>query len=166
MSTSGQIGNGAARGGRSAGAGAGGSGAEGGGAPGGEIGVIGAGVTIKGDVEAEIDLQIDGMVHGDVRCGTLILSERALVAGSITAERVRVSGRVEGGIEATDLAIEAGALIRGEVSYSRLRVSNGGILEGTMTHRPLAEEPTDAERLKLVNNGDAPSKPQRVHYIE
>lgn len=158
MSTSGQIGNGA-RGGRP------GGGADG--AASGEIGVIGAGVTIKGDVEAEVDLQIDGQVHGDVRCATLILTDRALVAGSITAERVRVSGRVEGGIEATDLAIEAGALIRGEVSYSRLRVSNGGVLEGTMTHRPLAEEPTEAERLKLVNtNGDAPAKPQRVHYIE
>lgn len=165
MSTSGQIGNGA-RGGRSPGSGAAGAGADSTGAPAEEIGVIGAGVTIKGDVEAEINLQIDGLVHGDVRCGTLILTERALVAGSITADRVRISGRVEGGIEATDLAIEAGALIRGEVSYSRLRVSNGGILEGTMTHRPLAEEPSEAERLKLVNGGDAPGKPQRVHYIE
>jgi hypothetical protein len=43
-----------------------------------------------------------------------------------------------------------------------------------MTHRPLAEEPTEAERLKLVNGGgggigpsnDAPPKPQRVHYID
>lgn len=142
----------------------------------GQIALIGAGVTIKGDVEAEIDLQIDGQVQGDVRCGTLILANGAVVAGSITAERVRIAGQVDGGIEATDLAIEAGAHIKGDVSYSRLRVSNGGIFEGTMTHRPLAEEPTEAERLKLVNGGgggsssssssEAPAKPQRVHYIE
>jgi cytoskeletal protein CcmA (bactofilin family) len=141
--------------------------------------VIGAGITIKGDVEAEIDLQIDGAVHGDVRCGTLIVNEHALVSGSITADRVRVAGNVDGGIDATDLAVEPGARIKGDISYSRLRVSNGGVFEGTMTHRPLAEEPTEAERLKLVNGGgggsssasnggggEAQPKPQRVHYID
>lgn len=134
---------------------------------GGEIGIIGAGVTIKGDVEAEIDLQIDGSVHGDVRCGTLIVNERALVSGSIVADRVRVAGNVDGGIEATDLAVEASARIKGDISYSRLRVSNGGVFEGTMTHRPVAEEANEAERLKLVNGGaEAPAKPQRVHYID
>ena len=135
----------------------------------GEVALIGAGVTIKGDVEAEIDLQIDGNVHGDVRCGTLIVNERALVSGSIVADRVRVAGHVDGGIEATDLAVEASARIKGDISYSRLRVSNGGVFEGTMTHRPLAEEPTEAERLKLVNGGgggDPQPKSQRVHYIE
>lgn len=142
----------------------------------GEVAVIGAGVTIKGDVEAEVDLQIDGTIHGDVRCGTLIVNERGLVSGSITAERVRVAGHVDGGIEATDLALEAGAHIKGDITYSRLRVSNGGVFEGTMTHRPLPQEGTEAERLKLVNGGgggstassssDAPPKPQRVHYID
>ncbi len=165
MSTSGH----GSRGGRSGPGGANADGATG------EVALIGAGVTIKGDVEAEIDLQIDGNVHGDVRCGTLIVNERALVSGSIVADRVRVAGNVDGGIEATDLAVEASARIKGDISYSRLRVSNGGIFEGTMTHRPLAEEgaPTEAERLKLVNGGggggsssDAPPKPQRVHYIE
>lgn len=163
MSTSGA----GARGGRS---GPGGAAADG--SAGGAVALIGAGVTIKGDVEAEIDLQIDGSVHGDVRCSTLILAENALVSGSIVADRVRVAGQVEGGIEATDLAVEASARIKGDISYSRLRVSNGGIFEGTMTHRPLVEEPTEAERLKLVNGGgggngaDVPGKPQRVHYID
>ena len=140
----------------------------------GEVAVIGAGVTIKGDVEADVDLQIDGTIHGDVRCSTLIVNERGLVAGSIAADRVRVAGRVDGGIEATDLAVEAGARIKGDITYSRLRVSNGGVFEGTMTHRPLVEETADAERLKLVNGtgggaitaaAEAP-KPQRVHYID
>jgi len=130
-----------------------------------DVAVIGAGVRIKGDVEADIDLQIDGHVQGDVRCGTLILNEHAVISGSIVADRVRVAGLVEGGIEAIDLAVEAGAHIKGEVSYSRLRISNGGIFEGTMTHRPIPAESGEEERLKLVS-GEAPSKPQRVHYID
>lgn len=132
-----------------------------------ETATIGAGVTIKGDVEAEVDLQINGRVDGNVRCGTVILDERAVVTGSIVAERVRVAGRVEGGIEATDLALEAGAHVKGDVTYSRLRISNGGIFEGTMKHRSLVEEPAETERLKVVNGtGDPKQQQQKVHYIE
>jgi cytoskeletal protein CcmA (bactofilin family) len=151
----------------SSGAGSAGSGTDGAVPADAETATIGAGVTIKGDVEAEVDLQINGRVDGDVRCATVILDERAVVTGSIVAERVRVAGRVEGGIEATDLALEAGAHVKGDVTYTRLRISNGGIFEGTMKHRARAEEPAaETERLKVVNGtGDAP-QPQRVHYIE
>jgi len=164
MNTSGQGGNGV-RGGKPSNGSAAGGPATADAADDGDIALIGAGVRIKGDVEADIDLQIDGQVHGDVRCNTLILNENGVVSGSIVADRVRVAGLVEGGIEATDLAVEAGAHIKGEVSYSRLRISNGGIFEGTMTHRPLAAETGEEERLKLVS-GDGGAKPQRVHYIE
>ena len=164
MNTSGQGGSGT-RNGKSANGGAGGIGNPVGGGADPEVAVIGSGVRIKGDVEADVDLQIDGQVHGDVRCETVILSEGALVSGSIVAERVRIAGKVDGGIEATDLAIENGARIKGDVTYSRLRISNGGIFEGSMTHRPLPEQAAgEEERLKLVA-AEAP-KPQRVHYID
>ena len=127
------------------------------------IAVIGSGITITGSVDADVDLQIDGRVMGDVRCGTLLLSEDALVTGNIFADRVRLSGQVDGGIEATDVAIEPGAQIKGEISYSRLRISNGGIFEGSMTHRPLQEE-GEGERLKLVEQ-DARS-PVKAHHID
>ena len=50
------------------------------------ISVIGAGISITGSVEADVDLQIDGRVMGDVRCGTLLLSENGVVAGNIVAD--------------------------------------------------------------------------------
>lgn len=122
--------------------------------------VIGTGILVTGNIEAEVDLHIEGRVVGDVRCATLILGERGNVTGSIYAERVRVSGSVEGGIETTDLAIEASAKVKGDVTYSRLRIANGGVIAGSMTHKPLDE----SARLKLVETDDE-TKP-KVHYIE
>ena len=122
--------------------------------------VIGTGILVTGNIEAQVDLHIEGRVVGDVRCVTLILGERGSVTGSIFAERVRVSGSVEGGIETTDLAIEASAKVKGDVIYSRLRIANGGVIAGSMTHKPLDE----SARLKLVETDEA-AKP-RVHYIE
>lgn len=122
--------------------------------------IIGADILVTGDIEAEIDLHIEGRVLGNVRCATLILGERSSVTGNVVAERVRVSGAVEGGIETTDLAIEATARVKGDVTYSRLRIANGGIIQGTMTHKPLDE----AAKLKLV--AAEPEVAPKVHFIE
>jgi len=119
------------------------------------IAVIGSGITIHGNVEAEVDLQIDGRVNGDVRCGTLLLSEAGMVQGNVIAERVRLNGQIDGGLDATDVAIEAGARIKGEVTYSRLRIANGGIIEGTLAHRPLEQGAEETPRAQ-----------PRVHHIE
>jgi cytoskeletal protein CcmA (bactofilin family) len=134
--------------------------------------VIGADILITGNIEAQVDLHIEGKVVGDVRCATLILGERSTVTGSVYAERVRVSGMVEGAIETTDLAIEATARVQGDVTYSRLRIANGGVIHGSMIHKPLADEAPDTARLKLVEaapeiQAPAPTPaPPKVHHIE
>jgi cytoskeletal protein CcmA (bactofilin family) len=127
-----------------------------------QMSVIGADILITGNIEAEVDLHIEGRVQGDVRCATLILGESSSVVGSIFAERVRVSGQVDGSIETTDLAVEGSARVKGEVTYSRLRIGNGGVIEGTMTHKPI----DDSAHLKLVDDPETEPSPAKVHYIE
>lgn len=118
--------------------------------------MIGADIVVTGNIEASVDLQIEGRVVGDVRCATLILGEKSCVQGSIYADRVRVSGTVEGAIETGDLAVEATAQVAGDVTYSRLRVVNGGVLEGKMTRRAREETGNEATRLRLVEPGSEP----------
>ena len=128
--------------------------------------MIGADIVITGNIEAQVDLHIEGRVNGDVRCATLILGESSAVTGRIYAERVRVSGTVDGAIDTKDLAVEATARVTGEISYERLRVANGGVLEGTMKRRPVEETAADAGRLKLVEPPAAEAQPPRAVYIE
>ncbi len=130
----------------------------------GNISMIGADIVITGNIEAQVDLHIEGKVHGDVRCATLILGEDSAVHGKIYAERVRVSGSVEGAIETKDLAIEATARVTGDVTYERLRVANGGIVEGSMKRRA-EEAANETGKLKLVEPHVEP-KAARVITIE
>jgi cytoskeletal protein CcmA (bactofilin family) len=114
----------------------------------GTMSVIGGGIIITGNIEAEVDLEIAGQVNGDVRCATLILGEKSVIRGSVYAERVRASGVIEGSVETRDLAVEATARISGDVTYSRIRIANGGIVDGKMAYRPLDE--SEGSRLRLV----------------
>lgn len=123
--------------------------------PGTEVSVIGDGIAVHGNIEASVDLQIQGKVIGDVRCGTLLLGERGEINGNVRADRVRVAGSIEGSIETTDLAVEATARVTGDVSYTRIRIANGATVQGRMTH-VARELPADAGGLRLV----APAAPQ------
>ena len=110
--------------------------------------IIGCGITVTGNIEASVDLQLLGTVHGDVKCATLIMAEGSLIHGSIHAERVRISGTVEGSVKTQDLAVESMARINGNVTYSRIRIANGGIVDGKMSYRPA--EGADGGKLRLI----------------
>lgn len=125
----------------------------------GTMSVMGPDITVTGNIEALVDLNIEGRIVGDVRCATLVLGATSVVTGSIKADRVRVSGKVEGAIETTDLAIEAGAHVKGDVSYSRIRIANGAILEGQLTHKPVEESDAEVKLTLVEKPAAAPTKP-------
>jgi cytoskeletal protein CcmA (bactofilin family) len=116
--------------------------------------VIGAGISITGNIEATADLDIAGRVVGDIRCSTLNLMAESSVTGRVYAERARLGGRLDGGIETKDLSVEAGALVIGDVTYETLRVANGAILEGRLK---CSAAGADA-RLKLVETEVSPKQ--------
>jgi cytoskeletal protein CcmA (bactofilin family) len=118
--------------------------------------VIGAGITVTGNIEASVDLHVLGTVNGDVRCATLVLGERSIIRGSVYAERVRASGTIEGAIEAKDLAVEPTARVTGDVTYARIRLANGGIIDGRMKYKP--HEENEGAKLRLVEHEPKPKR--------
>jgi cytoskeletal protein CcmA (bactofilin family) len=122
---------------------------------------IGADIVVTGNIQAKVDLHIEGRVDGDVRCATLILGEKGAILGSVYAERVRLSGTVTGAIETRDLAIEATGRVSGDVTYERLRVANGGVLEGKLTCKASGQRETSSP-LKFVA-GAGTQKPKAIH---
>jgi cytoskeletal protein CcmA (bactofilin family) len=97
--------------------------------------VIGADVTIKGDVSASADLHVDGRVEGDITCASLVQGETSTIEGSIEAEVARLSGRVTGSIRARELIILRSAQVEGDVHYDALTIEQGAQVDGRFSHR-------------------------------
>jgi cytoskeletal protein CcmA (bactofilin family) len=116
--------------------------------------VIGSDVTVSGDIDATVDLHVDGRVEGDIRCTPLIQGGNSTVKGAISAEQARISGTVEGAITAKELIVEASARIVGDVTYEKLSIEAGGHVEGSFRHKSTGtlkkDEPSDAS-LMLVD---------------
>lgn len=97
--------------------------------------IIGADVTISGDIRASVDLHIDGRVEGDIVCAGLIQGESSHIKGHVEAQSARLAGHVEGAVHAGELVIEASAHITGDVSYESISVAPGAHVEGRFGHR-------------------------------
>jgi cytoskeletal protein CcmA (bactofilin family) len=106
--------------------------------------VIGADVTITGDIAASADLHIDGTIEGDIRCAALVQGEGSVIHGAVTAETARLAGKVVGSITARDLVILKSARIEGDVHYDALTIEQGAEVDGRFApngRQPLAAVP-------------------------
>src|SRR5688572_3901834 len=120
--------------------------------------VIGADVTIRGDIEASADLHVDGSVVGDLVCASLVQGESSLIEGAIVADTARLSGTVKGTITARELVILKSARIEGDVHYEALTIEQGAKVDGKFAADAGKPQTTvldlgndDAQRLSLAS---------------
>jgi cytoskeletal protein CcmA (bactofilin family) len=104
--------------------------------------VIGADVTIRGDVEASADLHVDGSVVGDLVCASLVQGESSRIEGAITADTARLAGAVKGTITVRELVVLKTARIEGDVHYEALTIEQGAHVDGKFA--PDAAKPKTA----------------------
>lgn len=102
---------------------------------GGTFSVLGADVTIDGNISAGVDLHLDGRVNGDVSCASLVQGAGSVIRGAVKAETARLAGTVEGSIDAGDLVVQASARITGDVTYDKLTIEPGGQVDGRFSPR-------------------------------
>jgi cytoskeletal protein CcmA (bactofilin family) len=87
-------------------------------------------ITIEGGITGDGELQIDGVVRGDVRVGRLTVGETGHVEGSIYAEAVEVRGRVVGALTAKQVRLYGTAYIDGDITHEQLAMETGAFFQG------------------------------------
>lgn len=92
--------------------------------------VIGADVTITGDLRATADLHVDGTIKGDIVCAALVQGEDSVIEGAIEAQTARLAGTLKGTITVRDLTVLKSARIEGDVHYEALTIEQGAAVEG------------------------------------
>lgn len=96
--------------------------------------VIGKGTIIEGNVQAEGDLVVEGVVKGDVTTKTkLITGPSSVIEGNILAQHAEIAGRVQGTVKALGLlVINSSGTILGDVITKDLNVESGSTFNGRL----------------------------------
>ena len=118
--------------------------------------LIAQGTCIEVNLKFSDGLRIDGEVIGNIRASEggssiLVVSELAVVSGSIYADHVIINGRVIGPVHASELLeLQPKAKITGDVSYKALEMHQGAVISGQL--RPTSQEVEEKPILKLAAN--------------
>ncbi len=107
--------------------------------------IISANLRIVGDLVSEGDVQVDGVIEGDVHAHSLTVSQGAAVRGQIIAESVCIRGSVEGQITADMVELGRTAKVNGDIVHAVLSIESGAFLEGHCRHKPEKVEATQPE---------------------
>ncbi len=119
--------------------------------------LIAQGTRIEGNMKFNEGLRVDGEVFGDIQATTedngslLVISEAAVVQGSVQADHVIINGTVRGPVHARELLeLQPKARIEGDVSYVSLEMHQGAVISGQL--RPIATGAGEEEKplLKLA----------------
>lgn len=98
-----------------------------------ELNFIGNGVSIKGDMQCDKDLRLDGYIEGNLRVeAKLVLGKAGKVKGTIFANNADISGEVNGNLEVKEnLILRDSALINGDIKSNKINIEGGAVFNGT-----------------------------------
>lgn len=121
--------------------------------------IISANLRIVGDLVSEGDVQVDGVIEGDVHARSLTVSQGATVRGQITAESVCIRGTVEGQITADQVELGRTARVDGDIIHAVIMIESGAFFEGHCRHKPEKVEATQPEKVGVI-------QPEKVGAIQ
>lgn len=92
--------------------------------------LIAPSLRIIGNVECSGNVQLDGILDGDIQGAELTVGEGAVINGTVTAEKVKIAGEVNGLITGRVVELCASAKVAGDIHHDSLSVEAGAFLEG------------------------------------
>ena len=92
-----------------------------------------AGSKIVGNITADSDFRIDGLIEGEINCtGKIVIGEAGRVKGSIVCQNAEILGLMDGKISChQQLSLRASGKIQGDVQTKTLIVEPGAVFNGT-----------------------------------
>ncbi len=96
----------------------------------GETSIISADLKVIGNLVSGGDIQIKGVVEGDIKSRTVTIGEGAKVKGAINADSVHISGAINGQVEAPSVTVAKTAKVNGDIIHQTLSIEAGAHMEG------------------------------------
>jgi cytoskeletal protein CcmA (bactofilin family) len=92
-----------------------------------------AGSKIVGNITADSDYRIDGLIEGDLNCtGKVVIGEAGKIKGTVSCANAEIMGLMEGKINCSQqLSLRASGKIVGDVKTKTLIVEPGAMFNGT-----------------------------------
>ncbi len=94
--------------------------------------MLGQGCKIKGDIELQGTIRIDGQFEGSISCpDTLIIGKSGVVKADVKVKNAVIGGKLVGNISASNkIELQTGSHVEGDIATARLVIDEGVFFEG------------------------------------
>ena len=108
--------------------------------------LIASDMTLEGNISGGGEIQVDGVIKGDVRVERVTVGDGGQVDGGIYAEAVEVRGKVSGSITAKQVRLYGNCHVDGDITHEQLAMETGAFFQGRSLRlqRPAAVQPQPA----------------------
>ncbi|MFC5738484.1 cytoskeletal protein CcmA (bactofilin family) [Rhodobacter sp. 140A] len=94
--------------------------------------VLSSDLTIVGNIKTTGDVQVEGVVEGDIRAHLLTVGETATIRGEIVADDIVVNGRVVGRVRGLKVRLTSTARVEGDIIHKTIAIESGAHFEGSV----------------------------------
>ena len=125
---------------------------------------VGETLQLEGDLRTSGNLDIAGLVNGNVYVSEVTVTETGSVRGSLEASKIEINGHVEGKITADVIVIGKTAVIKGDVFFKNtLKTEEGADIDGYIKRINNGKENTEEDiAIEEIVERPEPKKPEIV----
>ena len=92
---------------------------------------VGETLQLEGDLRTSGNLDIAGLINGNVYVSEVTVTETGSVRGSIEASKIEINGHIQGKIIADAIVIGRNAVIKGDIYFKNtLKTEEGADIDG------------------------------------
>ena len=120
-----------------------------------EISIISLQTKLKGEIETNSMLEVDGTVEGNITGeGVVHISTTGKITGNINAETVFIDGEVNGEIFATKVEIGTRGKVLANITSATFVIQEGGIFEGNKRMKVALIKDEMKKGIKIENKNE------------
>ena len=125
---------------------------------------VGETLQLEGDLRTSGNLDIAGLINGNVYVSEVTVTETGSVRGSVEASKIEINGHIEGKITADAIVIGRNAVIKGDVYFKNtLKTEEGADIDGYIKRINNGKENTEEDiAIEEIVERPEPKKPEIV----
>ena len=125
---------------------------------------IGETLQLEGDIRTSGNLDIAGLINGNVYVSDVTVTETGSIRGSVEAAKIEINGHIQGKIIADAIVIGRNAVIKGDIYFKNtLKTEEGADIDGYI--KRINKGKTDTEEdiaIEEIVERPEPRKPEIV----
>ena len=114
--------------------------------------LLGKDIEIKGKIITKGELQIDGIVQGEIEALKLVIEQSAKVVGSVSSDDLVIKGRIIGPVYGKKVRFGATARVEGDTFHETIAIEDGAYYEGSIKRHSSLRSVSNPAKNKAASN--------------